>query len=289
MAVLTSTPAYVWNAVTTGLLAAMATHLSTLLTNGGWVQTGDTGQTASASIPAQGGTNSSGGYQIWRMNDALQGTYPVFIKFEWGSGYTSAYPAMWITIGTGSNGSGTITGIVLARLQINSYGTSGSSATIYMYGSAGTSRICLFQGPLGGGFGLALSIERSKDTSNADTSDGVIVQGLSAGLPLCGYAAFSGINRTPQAAADVVITGSLTDESDGSGNITVFPVFPMAQYGSKNPGLNFRFYATANLPLNNAIPISIRGSNHTYLTLGTCGGFTFITNWAGAGLVILYE
>lgn len=63
--------------------------------------------------------NVSGGYEIRYLNDSMHASAPIYVKLEFGTNANStAYPAMWITIGTGSNGSGTITGIVLAREEI---------------------------------------------------------------------------------------------------------------------------------------------------------------------------
>src|ERR1035437_4296358 len=56
----------------------------------GWVQTADTGQVNNSTVtnPAASGYWSpgywaGGAYEIWRMNDALQSTYPVFLKIEY--------------------------------------------------------------------------------------------------------------------------------------------------------------------------------------------------------------
>lgn len=80
----------------------------TQLTAVGLTQTADTGQIgATASIPA---INSSAGYTIWRFNDTLQATVPIFIKLEFGAAaIATTEPQMWITIGTATNGAGTLT------------------------------------------------------------------------------------------------------------------------------------------------------------------------------------
>jgi hypothetical protein len=80
----------------------------TQLGNIGLTQTSDTGQIgATASLP--GAAHTSAGYTIWKFNDTLQATVPIFLKLEFGTGSVTSIPFMWITIGTGSNGSGTIT------------------------------------------------------------------------------------------------------------------------------------------------------------------------------------
>ena len=132
MTTINSNTTYTWQPVN-GSIGGMAAQITALLTAGGWIQTADTGQTSNATFATiyNGTLNSSSGYQIWRMNDSLQGTYPVFIKIEFGCGSVSNTPAMWVTIGTGSNGTGTITGIVIARTQFNA-GLTASTVLIVM-------------------------------------------------------------------------------------------------------------------------------------------------------------
>jgi hypothetical protein len=53
-------------------------------------------------------------YAVYRMADALQATAPIFMRITYGSGNFGTgtpVPAFWVTLGTGSNGAGVITGI----------------------------------------------------------------------------------------------------------------------------------------------------------------------------------
>ncbi len=88
--------------------------LNAAIASTGLVQTADTGQINWTTVlkPTNG---SVIGYEIWRFDDSLQGTAPVFIKFTWTglaqetSGPSNAFRWDYIA-GTGSNGTGTITG-----------------------------------------------------------------------------------------------------------------------------------------------------------------------------------
>ena len=82
-----------------------------LVTQCGLTQTGDTGQMAvPCATAAPVAISTSAGYYVFKFNDTLQATAPIFFKLEFGSNSASANtPTMWITVGTGSNGSGTIT------------------------------------------------------------------------------------------------------------------------------------------------------------------------------------
>ena len=144
-----------------------------LITTGGWVDPGDTGQLTIASATHPVATNTKVGYRIYRMADSLQGTAPVYMRIDYGSASANANtPQMWVTFGTGSNGSGTITGATFSNLTVNP-GNNSTTAT-NNYGSADTSRahLLLFCDTSQSMF---MSIERSKDpTTGADTSDGIL-------------------------------------------------------------------------------------------------------------------
>jgi hypothetical protein len=78
----------------------------------GWVNTSDTGQLDISTLPSLGLSSISySGYKIYRMNDSLQATYPVYVKVEYGNGYQGLYcPGLRVSFGTGSDGAGNLTG-----------------------------------------------------------------------------------------------------------------------------------------------------------------------------------
>jgi hypothetical protein len=92
---------------------AWASDFAAKLAVVGLVQTADTGQInlATATRPA---INTAAGYQVWRFSDNS-----IFLKFEYGTGSGSTDAAnIWFTVGTNSNGSGTLTGTVSNRRVI---------------------------------------------------------------------------------------------------------------------------------------------------------------------------
>lgn len=97
-----------WGSELSGQIGSVGT-ISTCLT-----QTADTGQINWASV-ARPGTNTAGGYEIWQLTDSLGVSSPVYLKVEYGTGSSSAIPMVWVTTGTGTNGSGTLTGSTSTR------------------------------------------------------------------------------------------------------------------------------------------------------------------------------
>lgn len=91
--------------------------ISALLTAAGLTQTTDTGQINWASV-TRAGTNTDAGYEVWRFNDTLQATAPVFFKIRYGTNTTSSLPRIQIDVGPGSDGAGNLTGSTASTVSI---------------------------------------------------------------------------------------------------------------------------------------------------------------------------
>jgi hypothetical protein len=100
---------------------AWGSDVRTRLAAAGLVQTADTGQ-IDWTTAVRGSNNTDAGYEIWRFNDSLQGTFPIFFKLFYGTGAAADRPRLRLQVGTGSNGSGTLTGRTSAAVT-----TTGSS------------------------------------------------------------------------------------------------------------------------------------------------------------------
>lgn len=149
-----------------------------LVTVGGWVQTADTGQMNFTTVTTPSVANTKQGYIIVRMADALQATSPVFLRIDFGSGGNALTQGIWLTIGTGSDGAGNIT---TKRFDGGSVTTptitpgTNTTGTVNAYGSAAPNRVHFGLNIRSSPCILFLSIERSKDTTGADTGDGLLL------------------------------------------------------------------------------------------------------------------
>lgn len=118
-------------------LQAWATEIFTaLVTTLGLTQTADTGQTATSALVYNATLNSVAGFIILEFNDTLNATSPLFIKLEFGTGSAATAPQMLITIGNGTNGAGTLTGLVSTRVA--AFNGSAPASNVVNY----TSRFC---------------------------------------------------------------------------------------------------------------------------------------------------
>jgi len=88
-----------------------------VLVAGGYLAADETNITAGAGARP---TNSEQGYAVYHLNDSLHGTAPVYIRFGFGTGSSAANPAVWMTTGTSTDGSGVIGGTALsAKTRFN--------------------------------------------------------------------------------------------------------------------------------------------------------------------------
>jgi len=232
----------------------------------GWVQTSDTGQVNWITVTAPTLTNTAQGYEVWRMNDTLQATVPVFIKIEYGSGASAGVPSLWLTIGTGSNGTGSITGILLDRTQITSSATTATAYTCYI--SATTARLMAFMWGNGSlSYSLAFSIERTHDASGADDSAGLMVLWTSTSSKNSRYLPFTGIIPPAFAAWNVTVPPS--GGGAQSPDINVYPVRFWTP-GESYPAFGAVAYVSTDFTaLSQIAVVSYDNVSRTYLCAAT--------------------
>lgn len=171
----------VFNHATDADFRTWGAQFSAALLAVGLTHTADTGQIDWTTVlnPASG----SAGYEIWRFNDTLQATKPIFIRFDFGS-QSAGVPAIWVQIGTATDGAGNFTGVsfstALAPMTINTLIASGVTpyANYFCYSTVVGALCIAFK--LGGagltapGYGMCL-IGRSCDSTGAPTTTGVTI------------------------------------------------------------------------------------------------------------------
>lgn len=180
----TESTATVWDQSSDAAFRTLVAEIITqLVTNCGLTQTTDTGQINTTTV-TRAAINTAAGYVILKFNDTLQSTAPIFLKLEFGSGSATTITMMWLTVGTGSNGSGTLTGTLTTRCALCNASAPASTVTSYTsrfvynstYGVAWmawkfNSNTTATTSGFAGGFFVA----RSNDTSGAATGTDVMV------------------------------------------------------------------------------------------------------------------
>lgn len=108
------------SAVTAGLAAS------------GLVKTSDTGQIDWATVNRPTSATTSAGYEIYRFDDTMQSTAPIYLRISYGTGITTSglSPSLWFTAGTGTDGAGTITGVKTSTIVAPNNDTGAATTTI---------------------------------------------------------------------------------------------------------------------------------------------------------------
>lgn len=152
--------------------SAVSTALGQMLTR--VTQTGEINWTT-VNAPASGSTFQ--GFEVYRLNDSLQSTAPLFFKFEYGSGGSTATPAIRLTIGKSVDGSGVIGGVLQSAINVFSYnGTLPTSASnCYISNGDGSGFVFSLQPDLDNRAGGFCCVERSRNSSGQATSDAAML------------------------------------------------------------------------------------------------------------------
>lgn len=253
-----------------------------LFTTLGLTQTADTGQinTATVLVPA---ASTIAGYVIGRFNDTLQSTAPIFFKLEFGTGPSTTGPQMSITVGTGSDGAGNLTGLVTTASvscgsaipisTVATYVTRGCYNTakgflgfVWKIGSPGTTNESM------GGF----AIFRSADNTGAPTSDSAMLLTNSSGLSPQTQGFMQVISHLSGLVYDTGawpstfwgfypfnLTSSLV-----AGNAQVGPVFQYTPVLGVTPWLGIAL--VGELGVGSTASLTLVGATaHTYLAVGS--------------------
>lgn len=151
--------------------SAVSTALGQMLTR--VTQTGEINWTT---VTAPLAANTFQGFEVYRLNDSLHSTAPVFLKFEYGSGAAATTSAIRLTIGKGADGSGNITGVL--QSAINVFAADNVSAALsncYISNGDGSGFVFSLQpdNPVAqGGF---CCVERSRNTAGQPTASALML------------------------------------------------------------------------------------------------------------------
>lgn len=149
--------------------SALSAQIGSMLTR--VPQTGDINW---STINKPGAANVYVGSEVFRFNDPLQTTHPLFLKFEYGAGSTAGTVGLQMTVGKSADGLGNIGGVLLAATQIVQ---AGATATVISnsFISAGSSWFALSLDPATSGLGGLVYIERSLNSGGQPTSDALMI------------------------------------------------------------------------------------------------------------------
>lgn len=226
-----------------------------------WTQTSDTGQIDWSTVLKPAAISTVQGYEIFRSNDASGGIVELYFKIEYGSSAGGATaPAIWVTAGWASNGTGSLSGVTSSRHLFNIGGAASGTIVTNNLG-VGTGWCALMLGTAASN-NFYFSIERTKSSSNADQNEILLIGNQSNGTTVCqvigqsaAYTVESSGGALIPTAANAVVSGSV-----GLG------LWFGQKGGFTNPSLNILGCATGTLGApQGTLSITTYGSSHTYI------------------------
>lgn len=278
---------------------AWAKSFSDSLRAGGCTATADTGQINLTTVARPGTQNTFAGYEIYSLTtDSKLADLGLYFKIEYGLG-SGNIGNIAMTVGTGTNGSGTINGTVGTRRTFP-VGSSNSGGTTYTCGGDG--RLILVGQWVAGNAtangGWVFIIERLRDNAGAVTGDGI-------------YTFLAGPNgaNISNSYTETIRSGSVSSGMvSGRFGATVqnatanfLSDFYMATHHPVdrntfyNPILSNLFYYHTDLTAGTDITVSRYGTNRTYKPIGQLPT-TASTAWqnqnfghTNGGIAILWE
>lgn len=149
-------------------------------------RTADTGQLTLATMNGTGSVPASTTYyEIYAFADALQASKPIYVRIEYVTSANSLYTSMNVAVGTGTNGSGTLTGILYVAQQFNnaaagSSNVAGLARAVYTASGDGSYLSLLMgvqptAGPTSPDLLQGFVIERTRDADGTANGNGYVV------------------------------------------------------------------------------------------------------------------
>ncbi len=271
----------------------------------GLVQTADTGQINWTTVLKPGVATTKAGYEIWRFDDSLQGTAPIFLRIDYGTGSKVDSPQVWFQVGTGSNGAGSVTGV---QGVSNAAPCNGNSGPI----SSNTTMTLLFTHTDGflvaysdtysnGSLGMSpmfFAVERTRDQSTgAPTAEGMYVWRAVFNSTALAKGAGQAFNFATSASFPEAPTACMPPGDSVNYGGSLFPVYwcgPQPQVLSSLVG--YMDAEIANYSTFTAKPIGST-TTRTYIALSNCGtsslygadAVTGVSNEAAVRTAFLWE
>lgn len=253
----------------------------------GLVQTSDTGQINWTTVTAALAINTIQGYEVWRFNDALQSTAPVFIKMSYGSGASVNNGSITFQVGSGSNGTGGLTGVLSTAQQVQCTATVGA---ITHYWSGDTNRAAFAATGASAATSMFFSIERSVDASGALTSEACFL--AYRGTSLLGQQGWNTVTGPTTATWETsfgAMGPSLAPFGTFGTEIAIYPVF----YNKGvffPPGYAIHVYENILVTANSPVTFTVYGGSHTYMPLGSANfGSAGRGGFSAPALMMRYE
>jgi len=203
--------------------SGLSTRLGSILTR--VTQTNDINWSTVA-LPTS--NNFATGGEVYRFDDPLQSTAPIFIRFEYGTASSSNVPQIRVTVGKAADGNGSLTGILVAATSmfLPSLVSTGSENCFI---SGGNSWFALSLAPSSSQRGGMFVVERSVSPTGQPTAEALLVGIQNIANAQQQHRFIDYVNATSESVTGGIVAVPLSLSSDRSiANGTAAPIFPAA-------------------------------------------------------------
>jgi hypothetical protein len=283
----TSVQSLTFSQTTDAQFRAWGSGIAAGLIAAGLIQTADTGQINWTTVLTPSGTNQSRGYEIYRFSDALQATRPVFIKIEYGSFSSALFPSIWITVGTSTDGAGTINSMLQsARRQFAFSAAVGTVQNCYFSGDGSYINFMIPNSSVQ----LMQCIERTRSAAGVATNEGLSWYGYAqntAGGSQETVLSFLNLTVGTGTAPTFVWAGTHWSTAVVGADVYFFPRITPVPKVTYDLALMLGYQAD----LVNLTPISVTncGAAHTYLPYLGLNPTITSNNGASVSAMMRYE
>lgn len=216
-------PAYI---NTDALFRSWVQGIEAQLVAAGLVVTGDTGQIDPTTVTKPVGGTVMAGFRMYRFDDALQTTKPIFIRIDYGNASASNAVGFTVRVGTATNGAGTLTGVTLSTSHTTYAGAAklaGDTLNSYCSGSqsgSGGGRVFLLTNfdPASSSYSMGICIERLKNGDGSVHSTGATVVAF--------------IGNTSNISTQILVHGNAPGAETAN-----WPSIPLSGVGNQQPNV----------------------------------------------------
>lgn len=242
-----------------------------MLIAAGLTQTADTGQANLATI-TRPSTGAVSGFEMFRFADTEQATLGCFIKVEYGTGNVATVPGLRITIGTGTNGAGTLSGASSDTAILSWASTADSVAqTRPAFASHAEGQLVVLFGQdlTTANRGAFHYVGRPRAYDGTRTTDGLLIYKRAGNMSTGQNKSWQIVSTSGPAAVNIDPSTSLlmSGQNDQVGaNTALFPI-PVAIGGAIRWSSMFA-YRSASIAADAVQAVTVWGGSKNYRTLG---------------------
>jgi hypothetical protein len=268
-----------WSSLTTYTGGTTATSVSDVVTSGGqsWVAVANVSSGGSA--PSAGASWQPFNFNIFKSNGSNSSSFPLYIKIIHGSSTTVTNMGIILSVGTGVDANGNLTGTLpmwgtnpIASREVFSNSIDATPREFDFCGDADNIAFYAFRGG-SAAFNWVFVADRAKTSSGTDSDS----------------FAYVAVNTISTAASGVLLNpavGSFCSSSSTQwlgtlgfpaanysnlGGTPAFPIFPIVGFLA-NPCLNVMGFSFNDMQDGAIIPVWIYGAVHKYLVMKTNTG-----------------